>query len=269
MHKETIEGQLTTVWAARPLVYHPVTHGSTNDLAGTLARQGAVHGTLVVTGEQQSGRGRMGRAWLCPPGANIAMSLILRPEIPMERIPLLTLIAGLSVAEAIAALLPAVAPQVRIKWPNDIVIAGRKVCGILTESVTMPEGEPACCIIGIGINILQREFPGEIAATAGSVLSQTGITISRSATVAAFCGRFEKNYDEFAQTADLAPFLPAYETRLAGTGSTVRVIEPGEAYEGTALGIDRDGCLLVRKQDGETVRVIAGDVSVRGLCGYI
>ncbi|MCR5675050.1 MAG: biotin--[acetyl-CoA-carboxylase] ligase [Lachnospiraceae bacterium] len=274
MNKETIEGQLATAWAARNLVYEPVTDGSTNDLVKALAEQGAPHGTLVVTEEQREGRGRNARVWLCPPGVNIAMSLLLRPRLALADAPLLTLIAGLSVAEGIEALISEARTSaagdfaVGIKWPNDVVIDGKKICGILTESALTPEGRLKYCVIGIGINVHQTTFAEEVREIAGSVLSVTGIRVSRSALIEKVCAAFERHFAALEEAGSLAPVREAYEKRLLNKDRPVRVLDPRGEYAGTALGIDERGALLVRTADGEVCAVNAGEVSVRGLYHY-
>ena len=197
---EKIAGQLHSRWAACNIVYKDVT-GSTNTDARELALSSAIHGTLVVADKQESGRGSNGRGWETPAGTNIAMSLVVRPRVGVLQIPMLTLVMGLSVAEGIELALAEAgagsedgsqsASECGIKWPNDVVLGGRKVCGILTELHLKPEGGIDDAVIGVGINVNMVDFPDEIKGVAGSLLTQTGIRVDRNALVARVMERFE------------------------------------------------------------------------------
>lgn len=269
MNRDSITGQLTTTWAARHLDYLAQTV-STQEDAKALAGTGAPHGTLVVTDDQTAGRGRGVRVWSCPPGSNIAMSLILRPTLPVTQMPSLTLMAGLAVAQGIADLLPEEwRDRILIKWPNDVVIEKRKVCGILTEAMLRPDGTVDACIVGIGINVRQTEFPEELREIAGSILSQTGIRVSRSALIASFCRRLEACYERYLTAGSLAALRESYEERLINRDAPVRILEPDGEWTGTAQGIDDNGALLVTAADGTRHAIAAGEVSVRGLYHYM
>jgi BirA family biotin operon repressor/biotin-[acetyl-CoA-carboxylase] ligase len=197
------------------------------------------------------------------------MSLILRPALPPAQVPALTLVAGLSVAQGIADLLPQEwQDRILIKWPNDIVIDKRKICGILTEAQLRPDGSVDACIVGIGINVRQTDFPEALREIAGSILTQTGIGVSRSALIASFCQRMEENYEPFVTAHDLSPLIPAYERRLINRHAPVRILDPKGEWTGTAQGIDPNGALLVTAEDGTEHTVTAGEVSVRGLYQY-
>ena len=268
MNRNSIAGQLTTKWAARHLDYRQQTI-STQEDAKALALAGAPHGSLVVTDDQTGGRGRGSRTWSCPPGSNIAMSLILRPALALPQVPALTLVAGLAVSQGIADLLPAEwQDQILIKWPNDVVIRKRKICGILTETQLRPDGSVDACIVGIGINVRQTMFPEELREIAGSILSQTGIRVGRSALIASFSGRMEEYYETFAAARSFAPLIDRYEKRLINRDAPIRVLDPAGEWEGMAQGVDESGALIVTAQDGTLHRIGAGEVSVRGLYQY-
>ena len=268
MNINELTGQLHTKWAARNLVFLEET-ASTQDAARKMCLEGAPHGTLCITGNQTAGRGRVGRSWSCPPDVNIAMTMLLRPQIPPEFAPMITLVMGLSVAEAISGELPDSAPPAMIKWPNDIVMGGKKVCGILVEMVTLPDGGYAC-LAGTGINVHQRELPGELSQIAGSIFTQTGSDIGRSRLAAAVCGRFEINYEEFERAGNLETLAGRYEERLINTGRTVVITDRTDSYEAVAMGIDPESGALKIKTDDEGIKKInAGEVSVRGLYGYV
>ncbi len=268
MNINELTGQLHTKWAARNLVFLEETD-STQDAARKGCLEGAPHGTLYITGDQTAGRGRMGRSWSCPPDVNIAMTLLLRPEIPMEKAPMITLVTGLAAAEAISGALPEGAPAAMIKWPNDTVIEGKKVCGILVETLTLAEGGYAC-LVGIGINVHQREFPEELSQIAGSVYTQTGVDVSRTLIAASLCDRFETYYEEFRGSGDFSTLADRYGKRLINAGRTVVITDRTDSYEAQTLGIDPEtGALVIRTDDAGIKKINAGEVSVRGLYGYV
>lgn len=288
MNKESIAKKLNTNWAARNLIYKDET-GSTNDDARELAQDGAPHGTLVVADRQITGRGSRGRSWETPQGTNIAMSLVIRPDAPPDRISMLTLIMGLSIAEGIEdALIMAndkdlskstkvyfagqIIAEVRnfpqIKWPNDIVIAGKKICGILTELHMKPDNTIDDVVIGVGINVNMEEFPEDIKDIAGSILSTTGVRLRRSQVIACCMKRFEENYEKYRQHYDLTLLLDQYEMRLINRHKLVKVLDPKGEFEAIAHGITKTGALVVSNEEGEEFEINAGEVSVRGLYGY-
>lgn len=262
---EEIKGQLHTKWAARNLVYKDVT-GSTNDDAKVLGEEGAPHGTLVVADVQNKGRGTRGRAWENPKGTNIAMSLLIRPEAPSDKISMLTLVMGLSVAEGIDNALGK--DVTSIKWPNDVVINGKKICGILTELHMKPDNTIDDVVIGVGINVKLKDIPESIKDIAGSILSETGRDIDRSFVVASCMKAFEDNYEKYNETFDLTLLKEQYEKRLINKGKDVRILDPKGEYEAVAEGITPTGALIVRIKDGTIKEVNAGEVSVRGLYTY-
>ncbi|MCR5404949.1 MAG: biotin--[acetyl-CoA-carboxylase] ligase [Butyrivibrio sp.] len=317
LSENEIKKYLGTNWAGQKIVYKDVT-GSTNTDAALLAKEGALHGTVVIADIQESGRGSRGRSWETPGGENIAMSVVLRPSAPPADISMLTLVMGLSVAEGVDRAISESLPEVagsdnsngyqalgdgddhsihsafvpgddnpsfsnkrnssgkgrlksfgRIKWPNDIVIDGKKICGILTELHMKPDNTISDVITGVGINVNMVDFPEEIRNIAGSVLSQTGIRVSRSLVVARCLERFEENYEKYDRTYDLSFLKEQYESRLINLNETVRVLDPGGEFEGRALGITKRGALLVRTLNGEIMEINAGEVSVRGLYGYV
>lgn len=271
LNAENIRGQLDTKWAAQNLIFKEVTE-STNDDAKMLGEESAPHGTLVVADVQTSGRGSRGRSWETPGGSNIAMSLLVRPTAPPDKISVLTLVMGLSIAQGVEDLFAdneefADFPQ--IKWPNDVVIAGKKICGILTELHMNNDNTINNVVIGVGINANMNSFPEEIEDIAGSIYTQTGFKVDRSSVVAACMKRFEENYEKFEKTFDLSLLKGEYEDRLINRDRTVKIIDHKGEYEAVALGIGDDGALKVRTSDGNVMHINAGEVSVRGLYGYV
>ena len=264
---EHITAQLATKWAGQRIIYKDIT-GSTNDDAAMAAKEGAPHGTLVVADRQDTGRGSRGRSWATPSGSNIAMSLIVRPMIAVTDISMLTLVMGVSVAEAIDECLGKRDVFSLIKWPNDIVISRKKICGMLTELHMKPDNTIDDVVIGVGINVNMTEFPEEIREIAGSVLSETGTRLDRSALVATCMKKFEKNYEAFERTSDLSEIRENYEARLVNKGERVRILDPAGEFEAIGCGITDRGALVVRSDDNRVHEINAGEVSVRGLYTY-
>ena len=265
IHTSAILKMLHTDWAGKNPVFRAVT-GSTNTDAAELAAAGAVHGTLVIADRQQAGRGRRGRVWESPAGENVFMSIVLRPRIPAEKAPMLTLVMALALAEGISAISGV---QAGIKWPNDIVIHRHKICGILTEMHMNSDGSIRDIVIGVGINVNMQEFPASIRDMAGSLYTETGEKYDRNELIASVMEHFEKNYDIFAEAESLAPLKAAYEKRLLNLGQEVRVLDSAGEYTGRALGITLTGELTVESENGNITEVNAGEVSVRGLYGYV
>lgn len=238
---------------------------STNIQAKRLAEAGVPEGTLVVTESQTAGKGRRGRSWVSPPGTGIWMSLVLKPQIDPAKASQLTLVAALAVAAGIE---DACGLKGQIKWPNDIVMSGRKICGILTEMSTDKQAI-RYVIVGIGINVNMTEFPEEIARTASSLYLESGRFQDREIVTACILKRMEDYYQRFLDTGDLSGLKREYESRLANLGRQVTVLEPGGQYGGLCRGITEGGELLVEKADGSVAQVMSGEVSVRGIYGYV
>ncbi|MGN0297583.1 MAG: biotin--[acetyl-CoA-carboxylase] ligase [Lachnospiraceae bacterium] len=262
--EEACESVIGTVWAGRPYVYYREID-STNEEAKRLAKREDAHGLLVSADIQTGGKGRMGRSWKSPLGTNIAMSLILKPNILTQRVSMLTLVAALSVSQAIDEV---TGLKSQIKWPNDIVVNGKKVCGILTE-MSADMDQIYYVIVGIGINVNLEEFPEEIVKTATSLKLETGRLISRSEVIAVCLKYMEKNYSKFLEHQSMKLLLEEYQERLVNVGNQVRVLAPGKEYTGISQGIDEWGELLVEDEMGELHHVISGEVSVRGIYGYV
>lgn len=243
----------------RPLV------DSTNIRAKKLAEEGAPHGTLVVADNQNAGRGRRGRSWVSSAGTGVFMSLILRPDILPSSASMLTLVAALAVYEGIRE---TTGLETLIKWPNDIVADGKKLCGILTEMSAELEGIHYV-VTGIGINANTAEFPEEVADKATSLRIVTGSSVRRSRLIASVMKAFGMYYEKFTQSGSLAPLMDVYNEHMVNRDREVKVLDPAGAYTGTALGIDEKGELLVRRSDGKVIPVVSGEVSVRGIYGYV
>lgn len=265
-----LESRIRTKWVGKRALFFPEI-GSTNIRAKQEAEEGAPEGTLIVSDHQTAGRGRRGRAWDSPAGCNIYFTLMLRPKISPEEAPMMTLLMALAVAGAMESLhresgLQTASPQ--IKWPNDIVLDGKKVCGILTE-MSVEQAYIQYVVIGVGINVRKQAFPEEIAATATSMEEAWNLPVARCELIGRICSEFEGLYETFLEAHSLAPMRETYESFLANKGRKVRVLDPAGEYEGTALGINDRGELLVETAEGSIKEVYAGEVSVRGIYGYI
>ena len=267
--RSEILSRLHTKWAGQNLHFFQET-GSTNPDAKRFAEEGEPHGTTVVAEKQTAGRGRRGRSWESPAGKSVYFTIVVRPAFAPDMASMITLVTALAVAEAIQEVtgLPA-----GIKWPNDIVVNGKKVVGILTElSVTPEMNEIQFLVAGVGVNVNQdspEEFPEEIRETATSLKIESGRHIARAALLERILTRFEEDYEVFERDLSLAGLKARYESRLAGKDAGVRVLDPAGEYSGISRGIAETGELIVEREDGETVLVYAGEVSVRGLYGYV
>lgn len=259
-----IKKHLKTRWAGQSLVFCD-TVDSTNDEAKRQAESGAPHGTLVAAEVQSCGKGRRGRSWESPKGSGVWMSLLLRPKFEPCHASMLTLVAAMAVEDAVRNLTGICAG---IKWPNDIVVNGRKLCGILTEMSTDAD-EIQYVIVGIGINVNMSEFPEEIRETATSLKIAAGREIDRSKLAAEVMLSWEHYYEIFLETLDLSRMKADYNKFLVNTGREVRVLAPKKSYTGISQGINDVGELLVELPDGEIREVLSGEVSVRGIYGYV
>lgn len=264
MTSEEILSRLHTKWMAQKCVYLESVD-STNNYAKKIAEDGADDGTLTVADEQTGGKGRRGRHWETPKGTNIAMTLLLRPDIRPEHASRLTLLMAMAVAQGIRQV---TGLEAGIKWPNDVVVHGKKVCGILTEMNTEVD-YINYVVIGTGINVNQEHFPEELQQIAGSLCVELGDKVSRAELAACIMEHLELLYETFLKTEDLSELYQEYNALCVNRGHQIRVMEPGNEYTGTTDGINERGELVVRKENGETVCVYAGEVSVRGLYGYV
>ena len=261
-NETTIADQIHTKWAGKTVHFARETD-STNLWIKRLAKEGASEGTLALAEFQSAGRGRLGRSWEVPEGTSVMMSILLRPKFEPQYAPTLTLVMGMAVAKAVKSL----GFDVSIKWPNDVVVSHKKICGILTE-MGVRDGKIDYAVIGVGINVNIKEFPEEMADKATSLYLESGKEFDRSQIPGLVMEAFEEYYEKFAATCDLSGLKEEYESILANYNQPVRVLAK-EPYEGVARGITDGGELLVEKTDGTIVAISAGEVSVRGLYSYV
>lgn len=243
---------LGTSFIGQNVLYHP-SLPSTMDEARQEAQKGAVNGTVIITGEQTGGRGRLQRGWISP-AENIALSIILYPV--NKVLPYFIMIASLAVAHSIEAVTDL---TTRIKWPNDILIDGKKVSGILIEN-EFKGNDVAFSIVGIGINVALKteDFP-EIAATATALKDETGGEVPRVEVIKNLLVEFERLYLLLPEGLSI---YKAWRDRLITLGKNVVVTSGDDIIEGTAESVDESGALLLRQKDGSLTRVVAGDVTL-------
>ncbi|MBF6614436.1 MAG: biotin--[acetyl-CoA-carboxylase] ligase [Chloroflexi bacterium] len=265
---EVVRASLTTIIIGRQLeTYEQV--GSTNDLVREAGRRGAPEGLVILAEEQVAGRGRLGRVWSAPPCCCILSSILLRPRFSPEHAFYLTIAASLAIYRACAVLLAeSKSSRCRpdsqlstpaIKWPNDVLIGGRKVSGVLCES-EFSGGAWAFSIVGFGINVnLGPEQLGGLQATATSLSIELGSAVSRVGLLSRVLSEFESLY-LLLQNGQLEVVHRQWVAALETIGKRVSVQEPGGAITGQALRVDSDGALVVRADNGKEKRVIAGDV---------
>lgn len=264
MSKAEIESLMDTKWAGKNVVYYDEID-STNNRAKEAGEKGDAHGTLFVADMQVAGKGRRGRVWKSPSGSSIYMTILLYPEVAPIKAPQLTLVMAIAVAEGIQKV---TGLETKIKWPNDIVVNGKKICGILTEMSTEIDYINHV-VIGVGINVNQDTFPEDIRSTATSLKIELGKKVKRSELIAAVMESFETCYETFMKTEDLSGLQELYNSMLVNRDREVKVLEPGNEYKAHALGINQTGELIVRMPDGEEKEIYAGEVSVRGVYGYV
>jgi BirA family transcriptional regulator, biotin operon repressor / biotin---[acetyl-CoA-carboxylase] ligase len=256
---EISNGLNTQVMGEKILYYNEVT--STQDTAAELAKNGIAEGTVVIAETQTNGRGRKGREWISPSEGGVYLSIVLRPNLmPIQTIQM-PLIAGVAVREAIRQATH-VAPE--IKWPNDIIVAGKKVAGILTE-MSCEIDRVNYVVLGIGVNVntpksVMEKVPG---GKANSLANECGEYISRVKLVQYLLNEFEKKYSEFRANG-FRSIREEWKTSSNTIGSWVKLNNSGdmEVIEGQACDIDEDGFLLIKKRNGDLVRAISGEISL-------
>lgn len=264
MTEAEIKSLMHTEWVAKEVLYFD-TIDSTNTKAQELAEKGYPSGTLVVADKQESGKGRRGRSWVSPSGTGIFMTLMIKPDINPNNASMLTLVAALAVAKAITSV---TGEEALIKWPNDIVVNGKKVCGILTE-MNAQFDYINHIVVGIGINVHNESFPEEISQMASSLMIEAGgKRFHRAQIIAETMSYFEQYYDTFLKTQDLSALVREYDELLVNRNKSVRVLDPKEQFDGKAMGITPKGELIVDTWESRKL-VSSGEVSVRGIYGYV
>ncbi|HVF88577.1 MAG TPA: biotin--[acetyl-CoA-carboxylase] ligase [Blastocatellia bacterium] len=230
---------------------------STNDRAREMALAGAAEGTAIVAARQTAGRGRMGRLWSSPPGEGLYLSVILRPRVRPPDASVITLAAAVAVAETLSADFGA---RADIKWPNDVLVGGRKICGILVESAV--EGDRIQhAVLGIGVNLAQTEFPEEIRRTATSLLIETGIRVSPREVLAPLFEKLDFRYRQSLESPG-AVLSRWEELSSCARACRVRITSFDSVVEGITRGLSERGGLMIESSDGRIREILSGEVSL-------
>jgi BirA family biotin operon repressor/biotin-[acetyl-CoA-carboxylase] ligase len=238
-------------------IYHFFKTDSTNRIALELGHAGEPEGAVVLAEEQTAGKGRAGRSWQSDRGVGIYVTLLLRPRLAPVQAPLLTMMAGLSAHSAIQAQ-TGLTPD--LKWPNDLLLGGKKVGGILTEMHAEP-AQVRFVIVGIGLNVNQEEFPGELGTTATSLRIETGRQQSRLEVLVRLLREFESDYNRFLREGPAGVTQKFEAVSSYAQGKRVRVTSGTQSYAGITAGLGPEGLLQVKREDGQVVTVISGDVA--------
>lgn len=254
---------LTTRYMGRNFIHYDEVD-STNIQCRRECNNKPIEGMVIAAEEQTSGKGRLGRSWVSPKGTGVWMSVVLTPNISPMVAPRTTLIGAAAVYMALREM----DSSVGIKWPNDIVINGKKICGILAEMNAEME-RVNYVIMGIGINVNMESFPEDLNDKATSLKNELGNEVDRKKLVASILNNLEDLYEEFRNTGDISRVIEICREGSLLINKEVRVINGNSEVICTVLDIDDDGELIVRHKDGVVSRVISGEVSVRGIYGYV
>lgn len=255
---------LETKWLGKELYYKETTDSTGLDIK-SLAKQGSKEGAVACADMQTQGRGRRGRSWQSNKGENLLFSILLRPNIAPDKAPQITLLMAMAVTKTLREYYKF---DAKIKWPNDVVIGGKKVCGILTE-MYLEGSKIDFVVVGTGINVNQSVIPKELTKSATSLLLEGTSEFSKEEILGRVLLSFEQYYEKFLQNGTLQNVLMQYNEWLVSWNKEVRVLDPKGEYIGISKGINENGELLVELSSGEIVEVYAGEVSVRGLYGYV
>ncbi|WP_097026886.1 biotin--[acetyl-CoA-carboxylase] ligase [Clostridium peptidivorans] len=262
---EEISPYLNTHYIGKQIIYFD-SIDSTNNEAKKLASSGCLEGTVIISEEQTMGRGRLGRNWVSPKFKGIWMSIVLRPDIEPMNVTKITQVGA-------AAVLKAIKEQginAYIKWPNDIILNNKKVCGILTEmSGEINNINYVVMGIGINVNIDKEDFPKDIEEIATSLKIEEGKGIKRKTLVASILNNLEELYDEFINNEDIKTSIDICRENSILIGKTIKIINRSNVIIAEAINLSDDGKLIVKYEDGSIHEVISGEVSIRGLYGYV
>jgi BirA family biotin operon repressor/biotin-[acetyl-CoA-carboxylase] ligase len=261
---EEIESFLSTKYIGKNIIYYE-SIGSTNSKAKELAERGLEHGTVIISEEQTTGRGRLGRDWVSPKYKGIWMSTILRPNITTQNISQITLIGAAAVQKAISKM----GIKAGIKWPNDIVLNCKKVCGILTEmSGEIDHINYLIMGIGINVNLEEEDIPKELKNVATSLLIESGKYIDRKVLLANVLNIFEELYSDFILNGNIKETIEICRENSMLIGSEIQLINRGKVTIAKAINISDSGELVIENHSGNLEYIVSGEVSIRGIHGY-
>lgn len=264
IYEQELKSLLHTRWFGSRILYFDTVDSTNNEIKRQAEIQ-PYHGLVAVAETQTAGRGRRGHGWTSPPGTGIWLSFMITPDIAPDRASMFTLVAAMAVC---AAITETTGLEAGIKWPNDIVVHKKKVCGILTE-LSAEMDHINYVVIGIGINANIAKFPEEIQNTATSLYIEGEKQVNRGAVIEALGRHFERYYETFINARSLEPLVEEYNALLVNVGKQVRIIEEGSEKIFTAVGINAAGELIVEDDNHVRRTIRSGEVSVRGLYGYV
>lgn len=260
---QAIKDDLNAIEIGKKIIYLDIID-STNNYGKRVAKE-EVSGTVIISEEQTFGRGRLGRNWISPKGEGIWMSIILKPDIPPTEGMKITQIAAAAVCKAIRNVTQL---NVLIKWPNDIVVGGKKVCGILTE-MAGELNQIEYLVVGIGINVNNQEFPKNLQPMATSLAIEKGEKIDRKTLIVDLLRNFEELYKDYIETKKLDKTLTFVRNYSAVLGKNIIILKGEKIFKATALTIDDEGLLEVVYENGQKEFLISGEISIRAEKGYI
>ena len=262
---EEIKDYLNTKYIGKKIIHYE-SIGSTNTIAKKLAEQGEENGTVIIAEGQTAGRGRIGRAWSSPKYKSIYFSIILRPNVNPMEIPKITQIIAAAIIEGLKEL----KIEAKVKWPNDIVIGGKKVCGILTEmSGELNKVNYVIPGTGINVNLNREDFQEDILNKATSLKIETGSTMDRKVILGTILNKFEPLYEEFVQKGTIESSIEICKNNSAAIGKNIRIIQNKNERQAKAVNLAEDGGLIVQYENGSFEKLISGEISIRGLDKYI
>lgn len=261
-----IKELLSTSFIGKEIIYIDSVD-STNSYGKRMAEDDFTDGTVIIAEEQTSGRGRLGRSWVSPKGKGIWMTIMLKPDIKPDQASQITLIAAMAVLKGIKAICDM---DIMIKWPNDIVVNGKKICGILTEMGAEIEKINYLCVgIGINVNSDKSDFTDKAVDIATSIKIAKGVTVERKKLIAKVLDVFESYYSAFLMRGSVEFMVDEYKKSLANIGKEVRLITKDGEISAKAEDITAEGHLIVRLYDNTIMEISSGEVSVRGIYGYV
>ncbi len=261
---EEIKNYLHTEYIGKNIIYYD-SIGSTNSKAKELAESGQEHGTVIISEEQTSGRGRLGRNWISPKYKGIWMSIILRPNIITENISQITLLGAAAVQKATMKM----GIKTSIKWPNDIVLNSKKVCGILTEmSGEVDHINYLVMGIGINVNLKEEDLPLDLKDIATSLKLETGEYIDRKILLANVLNIFEELYKAFVEDSNIKETIDICRENSILIGKEIQLVNRGKVTTAKAIDISDQGELVIENSKGQVEYVVSGEVSIRGIYGY-
>lgn len=263
LSKSEIESVIPAGGIVNKVIYFEETD-STNTRAKLFGEEGMADGALVVADCQNMGKGRRGKSFTSPRGQSVYMTFLLRPDIPPIRASMITILSAMAVRSGLREICGI---DTLIKWPNDVVADGKKICGILTE-MSAELTKINYVVVGIGINVNNKKMPKDIENVAVSARMLTGREQGRSLIIGSVCKWFGAYYYKFLSTLDLSLIKEEYNKYLINYNKEVEIVKEKESYRAKSLGIDDEGRLLVERE-GKTEAVLSGEVSVRGVYGYV